>query len=159
MAKILGTRIPSFRAGYLISTFNRISRGTPEQDALVYGSLVKFGSATGRYEALDGSETSGDVVAGIVVYDMTHIEYTGNNTSIAPGKFGDILVEGDIAVPVSADVSDLTEIVEGGKVYIGSDGKVATQTGTLKEIPSLRFLGITETVDGVTLTAVRKRMF
>ena len=112
---IRDSRIPAFRAGYLISTFNRISRGTPEQDALVYGSLVKFGSATGRYEALDGSETSGDVVAGIVVYDMTHIEYTGNNTSIAPGKFGDILVEGDIAVPVSADVSDLTEIVEGGK--------------------------------------------
>jgi hypothetical protein len=119
---------------------------------LVEGDIAVPGSA-------DGSETSGDVVAGIVVYDMTHIEYTGNNTSIAPGKFGDILVEGDIAVPVSADVSDLTEIVEGGKVFIGSDGKVATQTGTLKEIPSLRFLGITETVDGVNLTAVRKRMF
>lgn len=159
MAKILGTKLPAFRAGYLLNTFNRISRGTPEQDPLVYGDLVKFGSSTGHYEPLDGTETSGDVCVGVVVHDMTHIEYSGVNTSIVFGKFGDILVEGDIVVPVSSGVADLTDIVEGGKVFIGADGRVSTQTGTLKELTQFRFLGVTEVVDGVELTAVRKRMF
>lgn len=160
MAKILGTKIPAFRAGYLASTFNTVSRGTPAgDDALAYGALVKFGAGTGRYEAFTGAETSGDVLAGIVVFDLTHIEYSGVNTSIAPGKYGDILVEGDIAVPVSAGVEDLSDIVEGGKVFLGADGKVSTQTGTLKELGALRFLGVTETVDGQPLTVVRKRLF
>lgn len=159
MAKILGTKLPAFRAGYLLNTFNRVSRGTPEQGPLVYGAIVKFGSATGHYDAVDGTELSADVVVGVVVHDMTHIEYSGVNTSVAFGKFGDILVEGDIVVPVSVDVVDLTDIVEGGKVYLGSDGMVSIQTGTLVELTQFRFLGVTETVDGVALTAVRKRMF
>ena len=159
MAKILGTKLPAFRSGYLLNTFNRISRGTPELNPLVYGAIVKVGSATGHYEAIDGTETASDIIVGVVVHDMTHIEYNGVNTSIAFGKYGDILVEGDIVVPVSADTTDLTDIVEGGKVYIGTDGLVSIQTGTLVEIPQMRFLGVTETVDGVALTAVRKRMF
>lgn len=159
MAKILGIKLPAFKAGYLLNTYNRVSRGTPEQAPLVYGAIVKLGSATGHYEAVDGTEASSDVIMGVVVHDMTHIEYSGVNDSVAFGKFGDILVEGDIVVPVSEDVTDLGDIAEGGKVYLGSDGMVSIQTGTLKELTQFRFLGVTETVDGVALTAVRKRMF
>lgn len=156
MAKILGSELPIGRAGYLISTLrDGITRGTPEDDPLVPGALLKFGSSTGHYEAFDGSETTvGATFAGIVIDRFEHINYN-NTTGIAFGEFGDILVRGDILVPVSSAVVDLSTIVEGGQVYLGSDGKVAATGTVAKEIVRLKFLGITKTVDGVKLTAVR----
>lgn len=159
MAKILGTSMPAGRPGDLVTTFARISRGTPEDAALPYGALVKFGTSTGYYDVFAGDETVGTGFAGVVVHDLTHIEYDGTVNAIAPGKYGDILVEGDIWVEVDAEVTDMTTIVEGGNVYIGAAGKASSTGGVgAVQIERAMFLGNTATVDGVRIAAIRVRL-
>ena len=158
MAKILGTSLPAGHVGNLVTTYARVSRGTPEDAALPYGALVKFGSSTGYYDVYAGSETSAADFAGVIVRDMTHIEYDGTVDSIAPGKDGDVLLEGDIWVEVDSEVTDLATIVEGGKVYLGAAGKASSTGGEgAVEIARCKFLGMTSTVDGVKITAIRVR--
>ena len=90
MAKILGTELRAkFDAGYLTSTLNRIARFTPEQDPIGFGVLLKYGTSTGHYEAVDGTETDATVIAGVSVFAQakTGTTYPGTITSIPFGEY------------------------------------------------------------------------
>lgn len=164
MAKILGTELrKKFEAGYLTSTYNRISRFTPEATAIPFGQLLKYGTSIAHYSLCTGAETDATVIAGVSVYDQskTGTTYPGTLTEIPFGAYGDALIAGDVVVQVSADLADSDAIVEGAKAYLGTDGKItpdATKGATaLVLLPQFQFLGQVEvSADGTVLAAVRK---
>lgn len=164
MAKILGTSFAKkFRLGYLVSNQNRIGRFTPEDTAVGFGKLLKYGSSPGHYEVCDGSETDATQIAGVSVYDQakTGSTYPGTITEIPFGEYGDALDSGDIVVEFTTSVSgDVANAVEGAKVYLdATDGKVTDTPNTAANLllPQFKFLGQTETDEaGNTLVSVRK---
>ena len=164
MAMIGGTKLPKqYRLGYLISNFTRIGNFTPEDESIGFGQLLKYGSATGQYEAMDGTERDSSQLAGISVYPQarTGFSYPGGPDVIRFGEYGDVLQAGDIVVELSADTVDPSDIVEGGKVYLGSDGKVSTLPieevdKVVNHLPQLMFLGSTEVDGDKTVVAIRK---
>lgn len=164
MAMIGGTNLPKqYRLGYLISNFTRIGRFTPEDESVGFGQLLKYGSATGQYDLMDGTERDFSQLAGISVYPQarTGFTYPGGIDVIKFGEYGDVLQAGDIVVELSTDVDDPADIVEGGKVYLGSDGKVSTKPieeveKVVNHLPQLMFLGSTEVDGDKTVVAIRK---
>lgn len=163
MAKILGTRMDAFRKGNLVSTLNEISNFTPEDTDIEYGELLVYGTALKQYTQANGSETA-DRIAGVAVMPsaQTPAVYPSGKgrKAIKVGEFGDVLIRGDVVVELSADDTDPTLVMEGGLVYMGSDGKVSALEGTspAKELlHQFVFLGNVETVDGKVLVTVRKK--
>jgi hypothetical protein len=168
MAKILGTELRAqFDAGYLTSTLNRITRFTPEEVAIGFGKLLKYGTSTGHYEAVDGTETAAHVIAGVSVFNQTRtgVSYPGTITEIQFGDFGDCLIQGDVVVEVSEHVADAGDIVEGARVYLATDGLVSPDAshGVSPSVvnhlllPQFIFTGLVETnQDGVLIASVRK---
>jgi len=165
MAKILGTELrKKFEAGYLTSTYNRISRFTPETETpIAFGQLLKYGTSVGHYEVTDGSETSAAVIAGVSVYDQsrTGTTYPGGITSIPFGQYGDCLISGDVVVVVSPLTADADAIVEGAPAYLAADGMITPDAliaaVATVALPQFIFLGQIEVgADGSVLAAVRK---
>lgn len=168
MAKILGTELRApFDAGFLTSTLNRITRFTPEEVAIGFGKLLKYGTSTGHYEAVDGTETSAHVIAGVSVFNQsrTGLTYPGTITQTEFGDFGDALISGDVVVEVSSEyVADPSDVVEGARVYLATDGLVSPDAshGTNPVVnhlllPQFIFLGSVEiNQDGFLVASVRK---
>ena len=169
MAKILGTELRiKFDAGYLTSTLNRITRFTPEDAAVGFGKLLKYGTSTGHYEAVDGTETDATVIAGVSVFAQakTGTTYPGTITSIEFGAYGDCLIQGDIVVEISEHVVDVSDVVEGAKVYLATDGLVSPDASHVAAgpttvnhllLPQFIFTGEVDTNEaGVVVASVRK---
>lgn len=167
MAKILGTEFAKkFRLGYLVSNQNRIAGFTPEDTAVGFGKILKFGSSKGHREVVDGTETDATVISGVSVYDQakTGTTYPGNITEIPFGEYGDELINGDVVVELSTHVADAAAASEGAKVYLATDGKVSPDAshddgGTVNHLllPQFIFLGLLDTDEsGNSLVAVRK---
>jgi hypothetical protein len=168
MARILGDQLAKkFRLGYLTSNYNRIGRFTPEETAVGFGKLLKYGSSLGHYEVVEGNETSAHVIAGVSVYAQakTGTTYPGTIEVIPFGEFGDNLLVGDIVVELSTHAGiDAADAVEGARVYLANDGKVSPDAshGTSPVVnhlllPQFIFLGLAEVAeDGTKLVAVRK---
>ena len=164
MAKILGTELrKKFEAGYLTSTYNRISRFTPEATAIGFGEVLKYGSSIGHYEVCDGTETDATQIVGISLYDQakTGTTYPGLITEIPFGAYGDSLLVGDAVVTVSTHIADTDAIVEGAKVYLATDGRLSPDASHSTTdhllLPQFQFLGQVEVAaDGVVLASVRK---
>jgi hypothetical protein len=168
MAKILGDQLAKkFRLGYLVSNYNRIGRFTPEETAVGFGKLLKYGSSLGHYEVVEGNETSAHVIAGVSVYAQakTGTTYPGLITSIPFGEYGDNLLIGDVVVELSKHAGiDAADVVEGARVYLANDGKVSPDAshGTSPVVnnlllPQFIFLGQVEVAEnGDTLVSVRK---
>jgi len=169
MAKILGTELrKQFEAGYLTSTYNRTTRFTPEDTAVPFGQLLKYGTSIGHYDLCDGTETVARQIAGVSVYTQTKTAttYPGTITEIPFGQYGDALIVGDIVVEISTHTADADAIVEGAAVYLATDGKaspdashVAAGPVTVNHLllPQFIFLGQVEVgADGTVIAAVRK---
>lgn len=169
MAKILGTELRAkFDAGYLTSTLNRIARFTPEQDPIGFGVLLKYGTSTGHYEAVDGTETDATVIAGVSVFAQakTGTTYPGTITSIPFGEYGDALIQGDIVVGVSEFVADAADIVEGAKVYLATDGLLSPDASHGLSpvvnhllLPQFIFTGESETNEAGDLVASVRKLY
>jgi len=169
MAKILGTELRAkFDAGYLTSTLNRIVRFTPEQDPIGFGVILKYGTSTGHYDAVDGSETDATQIAGVSVLAQakTGSSYPGTISQIEFGAFGDALIQGDIVVGVSQYVADSADIVEGAKVYLATDGLVSPDVshGTSPVVnhlllPQFIFTGELETNEAGSLVASVRKLY
>lgn len=164
MAKILGTQLrQQFEAGHLTSTYNRISRFTPEETAVPFGQILTYGSSIGHYQVADAAfVTAADAtqVVGVSVLSQakTGTTYPGLITEIPFGEYGDVLLIGDVVVEVSENISDSDDIVEGAKVYLdATDAKVTTDATDNLLLPQFQFLGQLEVAaDGTVLAAVRK---
>lgn len=168
MAKILGTELrKKFEAGYLTSTYNRITRFTPEDTAVPFGQILKYGTDIGHYDLCDGTETAARQIAGVSLYSQTKTAttYPGTITEIPFGAYGDALIVGDVVVEISVHTADADAIVEGAAVYLATDGKVSPDVshGTTPSVvnhlllPQFIFLGQVEVdANGTVLAAVRK---
>jgi hypothetical protein len=169
MARILGTELAQkLGLGYLVSNYNRIGRFTPEETAVPFGKLLKYGTSIGHYEAVEGTETDATVIAGVSVHNQAKAGtvYPGGISTIPFGEYGDALLVGDIVVELSTHVGDEADVVEGAKVYLATDGKVSPDAShviagptTVNHLllPQFIFLGQVDVAeDGTTLVAVRK---
>jgi len=170
IGQFLGAGFPKLRRGKLLTgPFEQIDHFNPQGAPVVFGSLLKYGDSKKYYAAMAGNETNASLFAGIAVAEEAGSprNYPGTKTQYELGEPGNVLVVGSIAVELSAAVNtDADNVAEGGKVYLGTDGKAtpAADNGLTAGdkvdyllLPELVFTGDVETLDGVTLVGVRKR--
>lgn len=166
MAQIFGSKMQALRKGNLISTYNKIENGLVNEDKIEFGELVKYGPATKRYDQVtDNVDVLADQIVGIALQDkaaIPHVYPTGAGATFASeGRAIDVLIIGDAVVELSVD-GNPDDVVEGGRVYLGTDGKVSTKSTedegvSVNHLPMMQFLGTTEVIDNKTLVTVRKR--
>ena len=170
IGQFLGSSFPKLRKGQLLTgPYEQIGHFHPQGAPVVFGALLKYGDSKKYYAAMAGNETDAALFAGIAVLTESGspTSYPGTKTQYELGEAGNVLIHGSIAVELSAAVNtDADDVAEGGKVYMGTDGKVtpvATNglaAGDLVNyllLPELVFTGDVEVVDGTTLVGVRKR--
>lgn len=165
MAQIFGAKMQALRKGNLISTYNKIGNGLVNEDKIEFGELVKYGPATKRYVQVTDINVEPEQIVGVALQDkaaIPHVYPTGVGATYASeGRAIDVLIVGDVVVELSAD-ANLDDVVEGGKVYLGTDGRVSTKSSEsegviVNHLPMMQFLGTTEVIDNKTLVTVRKR--
>lgn len=108
MSLIIKGDITKLKAGYpTVSDKYDVTGGILEGDSnLAYGQLVKFGTATGYYKAVNGTQTisAATDIAGIrLAVNVKLINtYPGNGQALTyPGEAFDLFFRGAIAVEVS----------------------------------------------------------
>lgn len=159
MGLIIKNKIAQLKKGYpTVSDKYNVQGGIYEgTDALHFGDLLAYGSATGHYVKLTTSDTV-DKLAGICLATNVKLanRYPGDsNASVetVKGEAFNLLVRGFIAVAIADETVDAVK--EGAQVHL-VEGEFATTGGTV--VPGAYFTGVTEIVNGEVLAEVNYRM-
>lgn len=164
IGQIYGTSFSKLRLGQVITgPFEQIGNFHPAAP-VEFGTLLKFTTNKKHYVAMDGTEKDPALFAGIALAELagTPHQYPGTKTRYEVGEPGNVLIVGTAVVELTADADvDAEGINEGGKVYLGTDGKVTTKAVVetnveVNRLTNLVFTGDVEVQDGITLVGVRK---
>lgn len=174
MGLIIKNKIAQLKKGYpTVSDKYNVQGGIYEgDDALHFGDLLAYGSATGHYVKLATDDTVADL-AGICLATNVKLanRYPGDsNASVETlkGEAFNLLVRGFIAVAIAVDADGETPtaeeletaasaVKEGKPVYL-VDGEFATDGEDEEVVPGAYFMGVTEIVNGEVLAEVNYRM-
>lgn len=187
MGLIIKNKIAQLKKGYpTVSDKYNVQGGIYEgTDALHFGDLLAYGSATGHYVKLT-TEATVDKLAGICLATNVKLanRYPGDsNASVetVKGEAFNLLVRGFIAVAIKDATAayktalEMPEVTkeekaakktaidaaialaahEGAQVHL-VEGEFATTGGTV--VPGAYFTGVTEAVNGEVLAEVNYRM-
>lgn len=115
-----------------------------------FGELVQKSSSTGYFEAINSSNTVSAVgdLGGFVVATNVKLaqDWPGTTVQVNPGEAFNLLVNGFIAVELSANAVG-TDITMNAAVYFDANGAITTTSDATKiaAIPNTVFTGLVET--------------
>lgn len=156
IGQFYGSALPKMHKGKRIAgVFEQVGSFFPATAPIEFGTLVKYTANKKFHEAMEGDETNANLFAGIALAEMVVAgsTYPGTKTRYEVGEAANLLIVGQVAVELSS-TGDVEDIIEGGKVFLGTDGKVSTAGTTV--LPNLVFTGDVEADGAVTLVGVRK---
>ena len=190
MGLIIKDKIAQLKKGYpTVSDKYNVQGGVYEgtDEALYFGDLLAYGTATGHYVKLTDEDTVADL-AGICLATNVKLanKYPGDSNSkveTLKGEAFNLLVRGFIAVAIAdATAAYNTALAmpettdeekkakkkakadaidsaahEGAPVYL-VDGAFATEGEDTEAVPGVYFMGVAEIVDGEVIAEINYKM-
>lgn len=164
IGKFYGASYPKLRLGNVITgPFEQIGNFHPVAET-EFGTLLKYTANKLHYVPMVGDERDASLFAGIALVEKagTPHEYPGTKGRYEIGEPGNVLKVGNAAVLFTTEEgADADVIREGGKVFLGTDGRVSTKAIeeegiAVNLLPNLVFTGDIEGNGDDTLVGVRK---
>ena len=146
MGLIINKAFPMFMVGYptVSDKYNAQGGILSGSNATEFGKLVCFGSTAGYYEAFTGTKTLEDI-AGIVLATNVKVanEWPAKTVTVEPGEAFNLLLDGFIAVELSADAVE-SNIKAGKPVAVKLEGGLLTTSGVsaATDLPGYEFTGL-----------------
>lgn len=172
MGLIIKDKIAQLKKGYpTVSDKYNVQGGVYEgDDALYFGDILVYGSATGHYLVADNNDV--EEIAGICLATNVKLanRYPGDSNSkveTLKGEAFNLLVRGFVAVAIAVDAAGDTPTAEeiaataalckeGAPVYF--DGTMFTADDAAAQVPGVYFMGVTEVVEGQLLAEINYKM-
>ena len=152
MGLIINKHIPMLMVGYpTVSDKYNVAGGTLAGSTSVsFGSLVKFSSTKGYYEAITSTVTLADI-AGFVLATNVKLanDWPATTWAVNPGEAFNLVVNGFMAIQLDSGAT-ASYITPNSQVYvILATGKLTTSDkaseGTIVALPNVVFTGTYET--------------
>lgn len=137
MGLIINKKIKQLLKGYptVSDKYNVAGGVNADTEAMDFGEVVKFGTATGQYVKFTGTPAAGQVAGICMAKNVKLVNFypaDGKQAQIMPGEAIDLFVDGYIAVELAEDMTKVTDgiltsdtaFVAGKKYYTrsGSEG-------------------------------------